>query len=305
MLNYYCPGFYENQYMYAKYFKLRRENPECFYENVNIKYIFGSFPSCLWNGGGTFFGDILDDFKIRNVFNWYKNNKIILQLTFTNPLLEERDLSDRYCNLILRIAEEVGNVEVLVTSELLANYIKQNYPSLILDQSIIATTKKREEYSLDILKEDLKIYNKTVLPRIYNKDYKFLGSIPGNLRGRIEILVNDPCPADCPRIYSHYEDLARTQLSICNSSKNKCNNMEKCATPYTRYNCRKYNLEYKDLTSYELGKFTEIKISGRLNVVDGIIVTLYYLIKPEYQQDVLKILMEPFINYKYPTFNFN
>ena len=81
--------------------------------------------------------------------------------------------------------------------------------------------------------------------------------------------------------------------------------MEKCATPYTRYNCRKYNLEYKDLASYELGKFTEIKISGRLNVVDGIIVTLFYLIKPEYQQDVLKILMEPFINYKYPTFNFN
>lgn len=300
MINYYMPGFYENQPLYANYLYLQANYPECFYDNVKIHTVFGSFPLCLWNGGSAYiYGPHADISLISQLFEWYKNRNINIQLTFTNPLIEETDIYDRYCNSILKEAEKFSNISVLVSSNILDIYIREKYPSLKIDLSVIFAEKERNNYSLPFGD-----FNNIVLPRTHIKDMKFLESIPKEERIKYEILVNDPCPVNCPRLYSHYEDTAKIQLfdKSVKDFKAKCTNLTKTCSPFAYYNTRQYNYSYEELLILEKMGFTQIKISGRLFPVYGVLNTTQYLIKPEYLLDVQRFLLSDFKEAKYSHF---
>lgn len=290
MINYYCPGFAESQPAYQVLFCLRDEYPECFYPNVRIAKIYGNFPNMIWNGGSCWYGENLDGPAIRRYFEWYSTKDVTLQLVCTNPILTEYDLHDRYCNAILKIASEYDFVEVLVSSPILEEYIRNLYPHMKIDKSIIATTKQNNT-ELDTLENYLSLteqYNKCVLPRKYTQDLNFLKQIPEDKRDKFEILVTDPCPITCPRLYSHYESLAKGQMYIdegCEDDRG-CT-MPFSESPFRNYTYRKYRYSYEQIVeNLEPLGFTEIKLSGRLNMITTILAIVPYLIKPEYQRDV-------------------
>ncbi len=289
MINYYCPGFVESQRAYRILFWLRDHAPQCFYDNVRIKKIYGNFPNMIWNGGSYWFGPVMSREDVRQYFNFYSDKDVTLQLVCTNPILEETDVYDRYCNMILDEASHWDFVEVLVSSDILEKYIREKYPHMHIDKSIIATTRDRDsdDDSLEGYLKTLDDYNMCVLPRKYSKNFEFLEKIPVDKRDRFEILVTDPCPITCPRLYTHYTDMARVQLyEDIDKDSIGCTSFHP-ENPFHRWTYRKYQSSYEELCEkYEPLGFTEIKISGRTSMVQMVIMMVPYLIKPEYRSDI-------------------
>ena len=120
-----------------------------------------------------------------------------MRFTLTNPNLEETDVYDRQCNEMLKLFDN-GMNEIIVNSPILEKYLRDKFPNYKLTKSITAA---KEDY--DFVKA-LDTYESVVIPRRKNRDWDFLNSIPEDKRSRIEILVDETCPIDCPRLYTHY-----------------------------------------------------------------------------------------------------
>ena len=299
MINYYCPGFAEAQPVYRLLLKLQKEYPEAFYPNVRISRIYGIFPNMIWNGGSTWNSNQLNPDQIIDIFNWYsKETDVTLQLNFTNPLLQEVDLYDRYCNTVLEIASHYDFIEILVSSPILEKYIREKYPNIKIDKSIIATTKnvmRNENDNFDYYMQDSEQYNKYVLPRKYVADLNFLNNIPKEKRDKFELLVNDPCPLNCPYLYDHYEGLAKDQLYL---SKEEAG----CKLPFSKQPLRFYTYRDSQYTYEQVCEifeplgFTEIKLSGRADMINVILSIVPYLIIPECHRDVYSLLLKRYKN---------
>ena len=287
MINYYCGGFYDAEDIYEKFFQLKEKSPYIFYNNVKLSKIFGSFPNMVWNGGGYSFGEmpLIEEIEQISINYYYKD--IPLLLTCTNPCLEKTDIYDRYCNTILSILDN-GKNEIMVSSPYLEEYIRKNYPNYKINKSIIAS-----EFDYD-LNEALNNYNTVVLPRRYAKDFNYLNnSIALNNRHRVEILCNDPCPIDCPYLYSHYKEFGKTQMY---QKSIYCSEVD-CKMPFRKQ--YPWERDKSQIITYDeivekylpLG-YTEFKISGRNNINHVIYNLVNYFIKPEYQTQVFLYLLE-------------
>ena len=172
MINYYCPGFFSGKDVYREIFNLKEKYPEIFEEEANIKAIFGSFPNMKWNGGSvdrgsrTFLSEIIDTRDL------YTELNIPLQLTLTSGSLKEEHLYDKFCNTILEVMDN-GINEVLVSTELMENYIRKNYPNYKINRSIVNTAK---DYNYEEVLESNRFKN-VVIPRRHAKDFSFLSKI--------------------------------------------------------------------------------------------------------------------------------
>ena len=288
MINYYCPDFYNGRFLYEIFFKWKREYPEYFLEDANIKVIFGSLPNMIFNGGSVITGKNLFFSEIKDLKDFYKENNIKIQLTCTNPLISKEYLDALYDNKILEIFEDSFN-HVLVSTELMYKYIKKYYPLYHIDRSIINT---EQDYDWEqVLNEK---YSNIVMPRRHCYDIQYLKNIKYQYRKNIEILVNDPCPINCPFLYEHYKQFARLTLRKGPDLENaiQCKNLS--------INDQLIPMDYKYLISEEdirkkylpLG-YTEFKLSGRgteLKILESIIP---YLVKPKYQISIFsKIIQE-------------
>lgn len=294
MINYYCPGFVEAQPVYQIIFDLYKQFPYCFNEGVKIHKIFGNFPNMIWNGGTVWRGPAYSRQDVIDYFNWYATQNVSLQLVCTNPVLTEMDMHDRYCNMILEVASHYDFVEVLVSSDILEKYIRNTYPHMKLDKSIIGTSAMLNT-NLDNIEGYCSLldkYNVIVLPKKYGKDLSFLSNIPKDKRNRIEILVTDPCPNNCPNIYSHYQDYGRAQLGeISSRMANYCTSVSN-AHPFRSWANRNCQYDYKQIVEelVPLG-YTEIKISGRTNATYIVLSIVPFLFKEEFHKDIYALLL--------------
>ena len=107
--------------------------PQYFREGVEIASVYGVFPPSLWNGGRTQ-GGTCDERFVRGVIRAFNERGIPLRFTFTNPILEKEHLSDPFCNMVMRCADN-GLNEVIVLSPLLEEYIREKYPNYKLTSS--------------------------------------------------------------------------------------------------------------------------------------------------------------------------
>ena len=110
-----------------KIINLLKNNPEYFYDDVKISAIYGTFPGAIWNGGRIINGGASIQ-EIEEVTKSFNETGIPIRFTFTNCLIEKEHLNDRQCNLIMDIANN-GLNEVLVTSPLLEDYLRNKYPN--------------------------------------------------------------------------------------------------------------------------------------------------------------------------------
>jgi hypothetical protein len=288
--NFYCPGFYENAIAYKRLFWFKKHYPDCFVDRANITHIYGCFPNCGWNGGSSWIQPPPPRAIMYDVFNWYKEQGIIIQLTFTNPVLKETDVYDRYANCILDIAVEVlgtDYLEVLVSSPILEKYIREKYPHINITKSIVGAT--GEEKTRTTVEDYVKLldeYPRIVIPRKKVNDIDFIQNFPDELKDRVELLCTDACPIDCPRIFQHYTKLGAEQLwedvaymdVMCTGFSDD--------NPFHEATYRQYKITPLEVEAYEALGWSEFKLSGRISSCAAPLRLVTYLIKPEFQEDV-------------------
>lgn len=280
------PEFLRGADVYGTIMSLQETHPEIFYENSEIVSVFGNFPSSIWNGGGINIGEVATKGQMEDVFGYY--NEVLnlpLRLTFTNPLVDERHLSDTYCNLIAECGHN-GQNEILTSSPILENYLRQNYPKYKFCASIIGTR--------EVPYKDTNKYDLVVMRRRMNNNWEFLETIPEKDRTKIEFLCCDPCPDDCPRLYTHYRDFARAQLEYDNNNPACACSMEHLKGEFPNYYMTTLDTFIsRDMIDKEYlpRGFNQFKLSGRGSALGPITNIVRYLIKPEYQTDVWQILL--------------
>lgn len=181
------------------------QNP---FKRKNVNYtVYGCPCSCTWNGGRLMREPVYSIETVSEMFfNYINNLNMNIQLTMTNRLLEERDLYDRLGNALLELSDKQfsNNIEILVSSDILMNHIKENYPNLKIVRSMTKAT------LLDPGEED--IYDKIVLPKWNNHNMDLIKDLSKKVE--LELLIDEPCVINCPRKSTHYEELNKGQLFI-------------------------------------------------------------------------------------------
>lgn len=284
-INLNCPGFYTGFNIYKTLLELQQTAPKCFNSNIVIESIFDTFPNMVWNGGTINQGYQPSLDKIKEIIDFYYKNNIEIALTLTNPLLTKEDLYDRYCNKIVSLCENENN-SILVSSSILEEYIRNKYPKFKIKRSIIASNKNIDYLSL------LNKYDKIVLPRRQIKDFKFLESIPIEVRNRFELLCNDPCPITCPYLYKHYNGFAKITLyeEITSEDILKCKTL-KSDDPLRNFYYKDDQITYNEICKKYLPlSYNSFKLSGRNDIFTIIFSIVPFFFKQEYQLELAHYL---------------
>lgn len=284
------PDFNLGVRIYEFIVKFRKDYPEVFYEDTEIAAIFGNFSSAIWNGGGIDLSSNQDRAMVQDLIDFYNEElKIPLRFTFTNPLIEEKHCYDSYCNMIAECGHN-GKNEILTSSNFLESYLRKNYPNYKYCHSIIAS--KNEPYDTQ------NKYYLSVMQRRMNNNWDFLETIPMEQRGRIEFLCTDPCPDDCPRLYTHYRDFARAQIEYDVNAPQIACSMDKVKSEFGF----KYLKTLETYISREMIEknyvprgFNQFKLSGRGSISAIVYNLIEYFIKPEYRDDLRAMLYDLYL----------
>lgn len=277
-INYYCPDFYTGLPIYQTLIKWRHDYPE-YFNDFNISAVFGNFPNMVWNGGSVLTTSYpIFNAEIQEMYYAYQELGISMQLACTNSSLQKSHLEDEFCNQVLEICEHENN-RVLVSTEMMFNYISTKYPKYKIDRSIVNTG---NDYNWN---EALNKYNNIVLPRRHCYDIDWMKqTFKPEDRQRIEILCNDPCPINCPYINTHYQKFERLTIRRGPDLENAllCENLK------IRDNLIHMDYDYlisEDIIqeTYAPAGFTSMKLSGRGTKQKILNAIIPYFVKKEYQ----------------------
>lgn len=274
------PGLWNHYQIMTSIINIYEQHPEYFYDNISF-IIYDNFPYCIWDGGRIFHSytqaSLEDIVTIRDFFN---NRDIPIRLIFTNPVLEEQHLHDRFCNLVCTVCENNLN-EIVVNSSLLENYLKKSYPKFNL---ISSTTKcNLLDQSLEEI-EEANRYKYICLDYNQNKNKKVLESLSQEKKDKIEFLCNAICPPGCQHRKEHYR---LNGLYYLNYMKEYlvpgCSIKENTLHPLTM--SYQNNISPEEIWNYYVPNgFSMFKLEGRsLSHLEFYLNCIRYLVKPEYQ----------------------
>ena len=289
-IKFHIPDFYGNYKMNLLIADQIKRSPQYFYDDIEIASSYGCFPPAKWNGGRVVIGAVRRD-KIEAIMKEYNSRGIPIRYTFTNPLITEKDLSDPFCNMITRIAEN-GLNEIIVNKQCLEDYIRKNYPKYPLISSTVKQIENRDQLLAELEKD----YKLVVLDYNWNNNFKELETLPH--KDKIELLINPYCTPHCKRRKAHYEFLGERQflhnaqvfddkmaLKPIKREEFPCPNMS-----YDFYRITKFATHISPKQIYEkyvpMG-YSNFKIEGRMmHPVDILESYVYYLIRPEYRDEM-------------------
>lgn len=279
------PEFYRFSSIYETLILISQDHPEVLLPDTELYTLFGNFPSCIWDGGRYSVGGSVPKSVIKEIIEFYNIKlNVSLTFTFTNPLLEKKHCDDLYSNIIAECGNN-GHNSILITNPILEEYLRNNYKNYKYCRSILAAEEK--PYSLT---SDYGTYDISVLRRSNNNNWSYLRTIPLEDRPHIELLCNDPCPDDCPRIYTHYKDFGKAQLELDDKAPNLNCTMRKIQGTfvynYTKTKVKSYISREMIDNIYLPNGFCKFKCAGRMSTIAAMLNIINYLIKPEYKDDL-------------------
>lgn len=294
-VRFHLPGLRQNYPLNMLLLSMLEKKPQYFREGLKIASCFGEFPMSLWNGGRKSPDDQCDAGFIESVIRSINAKGVAVRYTYTNPLLDEEDLKDPYCNFCMKAADN-GKNEVLVVSPLLEAYVRKNYPGFQVNSSTCKEIRDIDEVNRELEKD----YHLVVLDYNFNNRFDQLERITD--KGRCEILVNAVCRPDCPRRGKHYENEAKNQKIML---KNRTRTPDR-QIPLSPWHCEygEHN-EFRTIQTYStyvspediwekyvpMG-FTNFKLEGRTaNFFYMLEVYCHYLVRPEYRVDAATTLL--------------
>jgi collagenase-like PrtC family protease len=254
---------------------------EMFMDNISIGAVYGSFPGAYWNGGRVMNG-ITDKQNIRATINAFNDQNVPIRFTFTNQLINKSLLYDPYCNMIMDLANN-GMNEVLVNSPLLEKFLREHYPNF---KYVSSTTKCITD--VDGINKECEKYDMVVMDYRNNLDIDFHSKL--KYKDKIEILINACCSPSCTRRKEHYEYLSRCQIDMKLADR-FCDILAKSFWDSLKFNTV---IKVDDLYNYYVPQgFKNFKIEGRtLHPIDVIDAYMYYMVKPEYQNELRNKLIK-------------
>lgn len=280
---YHLPGLFEFYELYSLFLPLYRNHPEYFYDWCEIGSVYGAPHDCLWGGGRVGYGEADPD-KVASLMSEYG---ISSRLTFSNSLLGEDELSDIKCNRLCSLFEKNGGIlnGVIITSDLLLDYIKKNYPGFYLVSSTTKVITDPEGLKKELDREEFSF----VVPDFrLNKEFEMLDALTGPQKAKVEFLCNECCYFGCTERRKCYENVSRKSLG------EPCED-HVCISPDAKRGYRFSDAmnnpgfigidDIRD-TYLKMG-FTNFKIEGR-SLGSAVILEflLYYMTRPEYQLKV-------------------
>ena len=280
---YHLPGLFEFYDFYQVFLPLFYEHREYFYDWCDIGSIYGAPSDCIWGGGRVLDGDSNPE----EVLTLLEEYGISSRLTFSNSLLKKEHLSDRKCNELCRLFEKNNKVQngVIVHSELLLDYLKNNYPELYLVSSTTKVITDFDEFLMETDRDDFKY----VVPDFrLNKTFDRLGSMTCRQKDKVEFLCNECCWFGCNDRKKCYEAVSRKNLGE-NISEHICS--APGSNEGYRFSKAMKNpgfIGVNDIKDKYISMgFSNFKIEGR-GLGSALILEflLYYMTKPEYHVHV-------------------
>lgn len=275
---YHLPGLFEFYDFYKVFLKLYHEHREYFYKWCEIGSVYGSPADCLWGGGRVENGNADPE----DVFRLMREYGISARLTFSNSLLKKEHLSDKRCNDLSRLfSKEQGN-GVIVHSDLLLDYLKEQYPNFYFVSSTTKVITEFDELEKELNREDFKY----VVPDFrLNKSFDRLPDLNKKQKKKVEFLCNECCSFNCKDRKICYEDVSHKNLGD-NYPEHHCTS----ANSGEGYKFSKAMNNPGFISVDEIQKvyipmgFSNFKIEGR-SLGSALILEflLYYMTKPEYQ----------------------
>ena len=281
---FHLPGLFEFYDFYREFLELYRRHREYFYDWCEIASIYGAPADCLWGGGRAGFGQA----DAKAVLELMREYKISARLTFSNLLLQKEHLKDKRCNVLCTLFEESFYKEsacengVIVASELLTEYLRENYPRLYLVSSTTKVLTEFEDLKREVKREDFRY----VVPDFrLNKAFDRFGILASAEKEKIEFLCNECCYIGCRDRRACYEAVSRKNLGEMGKE-------HICTAPGAKEGYRfSRAMENPSFISLEQIKneylpigFSNFKIEGR-SLGSALILEflLYYMTKPKYQ----------------------
>ena len=280
---FHLPGLFEFLELYRVFLPLFYGHREYFYDWCEIGSIYGAPADCLWGGGRVGFGQA----RAEDAAALTREFAISARLTFSNSLLREEHLADRKCNALCALFEKNGPAEsgVILTSELLLNYLQERCPGLYF---VSSTTKVLTEFQA--LEAELRrpAFRYVVPDFRLNREFARLNALPEAQKRKVELLCNECCWFACPERKACYENVSRKSLGedcadhICVSPD--------AARGY-RFSEAMKNPGFIGIDDIQKrwlpNGFSQFKLEGRsLGSAVVLEFLLYYLTKPEYQLKV-------------------
>ena len=278
---YHLPGLFEFYELYRVFLPLFREHREYFYDWCEIGSVYGAPADCLWGGGRVGSGEA----RPEEAAELMREYGVSACLTFSNSLLREEHLSDRRCNALCALFEKSGANGVILCSELLLRYLRENYPGLYF---VSSTTKVLTEFArleAELSRGEFRF----VVPDFrLNRAFDRLFALPESRKNKVVFLCNECCRFDCPDRKACYENVSRKNLGE-DCADHVCTSPD-AARGY-RFSAAMRNPGFIGIgdirTRYLPNGFSHFKIEGRgLGSAVVLECLLYYLTKPEYQLNV-------------------
>ena len=213
--HYHLPGLFEFFELYKVFLPLFYEQRNLFYDWCDIGSIYGAPEGSLWGGGRTSFGNA-DENDVLALMN---ESGISARLTFSNSLLKKEHLADKKCNRLCSLFEKAQTQSgVIVYSDLLAEYLKNNYPKLYLVSSTTKVLTDFEDFCSELNRDEFKY----VVPDFrLNTAFEKLSGLTQAQKDKVEFLCNECCNFACTERKVCYENVSRKNLGE-NVSDYKC-----------------------------------------------------------------------------------
>lgn len=232
---FHLPGLFEFYPLYDKFLPLFYGHREYFYDWCGIGSIYGAPGDCIWGGGRIGYGDN-DPAAVKKLCDTYG---ISARLTFSNSLLRKEHLVDPRCNRLCALFEHAGaggsvpgseirfsnktrmtrtdqamsarQVEngIIITSDLLLDYIRQHYPAYYFVSSTTKVLTKFEDFRKELDRPEFRF---AVPDFRLNKAFSRLEGLTPEEKDKTEFLVNECCSFGCPDRKACYEAVSRLAL---------------------------------------------------------------------------------------------
>lgn len=324
---FHLPGLFEYYELYARFLPLYRAHRAYFYDWCEIGSIYGAPRDAIWSGGRISDGTaapeevltLMRDYGISARLTF--SNSMLQPEHLHDPVCNalcrlfsggasmaqgRRDVSDpercmdstavtesRSC-ATSTVACSTGATSVpangvIVSSDLLVDYLQAHYPKLYL---VSSTTKVLTDFA-DLRHELDRPEFRFVVPDFrLNKALRPLAELPQAAKDKVEFLCNECCWFGCRDRKACYEAVSRIALGVPGPEHH-------CAAPHAaegyRFSKAMENpgfISLDDIRNVYLPMgFSQFKIEGR-GLGSALILEflLYYLTRPEYQIHVREAL---------------
>ena len=324
---FHLPGLFEYYELYARFLPLYRAHRAYFYDWCEIGSIYGAPRDAIWSGGRISDGTaapeevltLMRDYGISARLTF--SNSLLQPEHLHDPACNalcrlfsgedsmaqgRRDASDpEHCMDSIAVTESrscatstvacstgatsVPANGVIVSSDLLVDYLQAHYPKLYL---VSSTTKVLTDFA-DLRHELDRPEFRFVVPDFrLNKALRPLAELPQAAKDKVEFLCNECCWFGCRDRKACYEAVSRIALGVPGPEHH-------CAAPHAaegyRFSKAMENpgfISIDDIrNSYLPMGFSQFKIEGR-GLGSALILEflLYYLTRPEYQIHVREAL---------------